>query len=114
MPDKEFIESRLRFIESLFTRYGAVPTNLDQELRDRFSDRVIYALNGNYYRTSAADFDGKLFYLLSTIDKLEFADLGIMEDIDALPYDLDDASIEKSVRFALGIDPYPETYPDYE
>lgn len=112
MSDPEYIENKLQYIESLYTKYGAVPTDLGQALRDRFSERVIFVLNGNYYRTGAADFEGKTFLLLSTIDKTRFADLGIMEDVDALPCDLDDASIEKAVRYALGVEPYPETYPE--
>ena len=36
-----------------------------------------------------------------------------MEDVDVLPLDLEPERIEKAVRYAFGIEPYPEKYPDY-
>jgi len=36
-----------------------------------------------------------------------------MEDVNAIPGTLDDERLEKEVRYALDIEPYPEDYPDW-
>ena len=73
----------------------------------------IFFRNGSFFRAGTAEFDGKEFLLLSNIDDPKFAALGIMEDVDVLSLDLEPERIEKAVRYAFGIEPYPEKYPDY-
>lgn len=110
MTDERFAEEKMQWIESLFVKFGAVPTDLSQKSRALFDERMIYELNGNYIRTGTAEFDGEKFFLISMIDSRKFADVGLLEDVDALPFDLDEARMEQAVRYALGIDPYPEPY----
>ena len=111
MENRNSTEERLSFIESLFVKYGARPTALNEKNRERFDQRQIFSLNGNYYRAEADVFDGSLFFVLSVTDKQDYAAVGIMEDVDALPEQADDARLEQAVRYALGIEPYPEKYP---
>ncbi len=112
MTEEFSSETRLAFLESLFVRYGAVPTDLDRENREKFGLRTVYSRKGNYYRTGTAEFDSIPFLLLSVTDNVRYADLGILEDVDALPLDADDVRLEKAVRYAFGIEPYPDKYPE--
>lgn len=99
---------QLRHLETCFEKYGAVPTELD-----RFSgEGIVYALDGNYYRAGTAVFEGKEFLLISCIDQEKYAALGMMEDIDILPIDTTEERLDKAVRYAFGIEPYPEKYPE--
>ena len=50
--------------------------------------------------------------MLSCIDKRKYAELGLLEDMDVLAADSSDEQLEKSVRYALGVEPYPERYPE--
>ena len=43
-----------------------------------------------------------------------FAETGLEDNIAAFSSDYPEEKIEKEVRFAFGIDPYPETYPLYD
>ena len=106
-------EEKLRQLEELFVKYGAVPAELNPEYRDEVDQRTIFTRNGSFFRAGTAEFDGKEFLLLSNIDDPKFAVLGIMEDVDVLPLDLEPERVEKAVRYAFGIEPYPEKYPDY-
>lgn len=113
MQDNPITNQHLDHLESLFVRYGAVPTELNSRNRALLGERQIYARNGRYYRAGIAVFEGSSFLIISTTDNEKFASVGIMEDIDALPLDLDQDRMEKAVRYALGVEPYPEQYPDY-
>ncbi len=97
-------------LEALFRRFGAVPTELDPENREFYG--VIYAYGGAYYRAGTAAFDGRDFLVISCIDKQKFAALGLLEDIDVLPADCSEERLEKAVRYAFGLEPYPERYPE--
>ena len=112
--DENLLEEKMREMGALFTEYGAVPTDLALKNTEQFGDRRIYAWNGNYYRTGTAAFDGEDFLLISCIDGLKFAELGIMEDIDLIPAGAERARMERAVRCAFGVEPYPEKYPEDE
>ena len=105
------MEELLQKAEALFIKYGAVPTPLNVENRMRFGERVIYERDGCYIRAGAALFDGQPFLILSSIDRQKFAELGLLEDVDALPLDCPEERLEKAVRYALGVEAYPEVYP---
>ena len=105
------MEEILQKVEALFVQYGAVPTQLDEENKIRFGDRVIYERDGCYIRAGAAVFDGQPFLILSSIDRQKYAELGLLEDVDALPLDCSEERLEQAVRYALGVEPYPEVYP---
>ncbi|MBR0409401.1 MAG: hypothetical protein IJI25_00135 [Eubacterium sp.] len=88
---------------------------------DRWADKVldeafrIRRLEGNkykdsYYRADTAEFDGQIFIVISSIDDPAFAEIGIMEDIEAFPWDISDDMLEKEVRYVLEIDPEPVTF----
>ena len=97
-----------RRLEAIFEKYGAVQTELDQ-----FSgEGKVYAMDDSYYRAGTAIFEGKEFLLISCIDQEKYAALGIMEDIDVLPIDTPEERLDKAVRYAFGIEPYPEKYPE--
>ena len=106
------MEEKLQKIEALFLRYGASPTELDEENRTRFGDRTIYECAGSYFRAGTASFDGQDFLVISCIDKRKFAALGILEDVDVLPADCGEERMEKAVRYALGVEAYPAVYPE--
>ena len=74
MQDNPITNQHLDHLESLFVRYGAVPTELNSRNRALLGERQIYERNGRYYRQDR---------------------------------------MEKAVRYALGVEPYPEQYPDY-
>ncbi|MBO5555561.1 MAG: hypothetical protein J5927_00095 [Oscillospiraceae bacterium] len=99
-------------MEELFLRYGAIPTGLAPRNRLQFGDRTIYERAGSYYRAGTAKFDGQDFLVISCIDKQKFAAVGILEDIDVLPADCGEERLERAVRYALGVEPYPEIYPE--
>ena len=108
---KDYIEQRMKFVESLFEKYGAIKTELNAENRKRLKQRATYYFNDCYYRV---DFFGDdSFIVIEAESDFNLADVGTMEDAEPFSCDLPDDKIEKEVRFALEIEPYPETYPDY-
>ncbi len=106
------LDSKLEQLETLFVKYGASPTELNQENIGINRERTVYSLGGCFFRAGSARFDGKTFLLISSIDKVKYAELGIMEDIDILPLESGSERLEKAVRYALGVEPYPEKYPE--
>lgn len=108
------MEDKLQTLECLFVRYGALPTDLDRENREHFGDRIIYSCGGSYFRAGTARFDGQDYLVISSIDMQKYARLGVLEDIDVLPMDCPEERLEKAVRYALGVEPYPEIYPEQE
>ncbi|WP_029231658.1 hypothetical protein [Butyrivibrio sp. VCB2006] len=108
----EYLEQRLLYVESIFEKYGAKPLDINAKNRAKFDQRRAFLYEGNYYRTGLMEFDeGTIPYIvISCIDDEKFADVGAMEDIDAFSAVLSDEEIEKQVRYAFGIEPYPEEY----
>ena len=106
------MNEKRELLESLLVRCGAVPTDLDRENRERFGDGVIYEYGSAYYRAGTAAFDGREVLVISSIDKKKYAALGLLEDIDVLPPDSSTERLEQAVRYALGLEPYPERYPE--
>ena len=108
----ETMDEKRKFLESLLARYGAVPTDLDRKNRERYDDSVIHEYDNSFYWVGTAGYDGQEFLVLSCIDKRKYAELGLLEDMDVLAADSSDEQLEKSVRYALGVEPYPERYPE--
>lgn len=106
------MNEKRQLLEALFERYGAAATEFDRENRERFGDGVIYEYGGVYYRAGSASFDGQDFLVIASIDKPKFAALGLLEDIDVLPAESSEERLEQAVRYALGVEPYPERYPE--
>ena len=112
MYTKDEIEVKLEYLESIFEKYGAVPLNINEKNMEKFHQRKIYQYKDNYYRVDSADFEdnGEIFLVLSSTDEKKYADIGLLEDIDAFSAGMSDEQLEKQVRYALGIEPYPEDY----
>ncbi len=108
----ESMEEKMKYVESVFEKYGAKPLDINQKNREKFDQRQIYLYEGNYYRVDHMQFDeDSLPYLvISTIDNEKYAQVGLLEDIDAFSFDLTPEEMEKQVRYAFGIEPYPEEY----
>jgi len=100
-------------VERLFEKYGAVPLDINKKNRERFDQRITYLYKNEYYRADIIGFDEKPFIVIEWTDDSNYAAVGSMEDVEPFPYDLPDWKIEKEVRFAFEVEPYPETYPDY-
>ena len=108
---EERIEKKLEAAESALMKYGFTP--MDTKNRLRFGHRLTYRRGDDYYRVGMEQFDGKDYIVISAINDPAFAETGIMEDVAAFPWTLPDEKIEKEVRYILGLEEYPEGYPDY-
>ena len=75
--------------------------------------RLIYKFQNGYFRIDEILFEDKPFIVLEWVESFDEMIVGRMEDVEPFPYDLPDYKIVKEVKFALGIEPYPDTYPDY-
>ena len=104
---------KMEKVEEFFEKYGAVPQDINQRNRERFGQRRAFLYRGNYYRVDHAEFDDIPFLLIDCIDDPKYASVGVMEDVEAIPVTLSDEKLEKEVRYALEIEPYPENYPDW-
>ena len=111
-PSKKGLFKRVQFVEEVFKKYGAIQTELNAEQRLKFGYRPIYERNGEYYRADFIPFNDKPYLVIEWSDDKTIADNGTMEDVDPFPYDLDDERLEKEVRYAMEIEPYPDKYPD--
>ena len=103
-------EKKLEYIESVFEKYGAKPVS-DQEKADD-SLRQMYLYNGNYYRVGKMPMEdeSESYIVFSSIDNEKYAKVGLLEDIDAVPFSTPEAELEKLVRYIFGIEPYPDDY----
>jgi len=100
-------------MERFFVQYGAVPQEINERNRDLFGQRQTFLYHGNYYRVDHAEFDDIPFLIINCIDDPRFAGIGVMEDVEAIPITLTEKQIEMEVRYAFGIEPYPENYPNW-
>ena len=109
---EEAMEKRISFVESLFTKYGAEQVEMDEKAREKAGVKNVYTYDGSFYKVDALKFDEEAdpFIVLSCTDEKKFADLGLFEDIDAFDFTASDEKLEKGVRYAFGIEPYPEDY----
>lgn len=104
------LEQKLTYVEKMFVKYGALPLDINKKNRQKFDQRRTFQYKDSYYRADTAEFDGQLFIVISSIDDPAFAEIGIMEDIEAFPWDISDDMLEKEVRYVLEIDPEPVTF----
>ena len=105
------IEKKLEVVETAFMKYGFTP--METKNRLRFGHRLTYRRGDDYYRAGMEQFDGKDYIVISAINDPDFANADVMEDVAAFPWTLPDEKIEKEVRYILGLEEYPEGYPDY-
>ncbi|MCR4604628.1 MAG: hypothetical protein K5639_01375 [Eubacterium sp.] len=92
---KEIVEETLNnniklFEESMVAHGAKLMEEFDEENRDKFELRPIYEYKGNYFRMGFLVFDeGEDPYIIvNAIDNEKFAKIGIMEEIEAYPYDM--------------------------
>ena len=102
-PEENRIEDRMLLAEKALEKYGARPIDINRKNREILNQRVIYLLNNVYYRVDHAEFDGKAFVILSCIEDPKYADIGLMEDVEAIPADASEEEIDRVIRQALGI-----------
>ncbi len=109
---KEEMEEKMSFVESLFVKYGAAALDINAKNREKFGQRGIYMYRGMYYRVDSLKFeeDQDPYIVISCTDEDKYADVGLMEDVNAFGFDLSEEELEKEVRYALEIEPYPEGY----
>ena len=58
------------------------------------------------------EFEEGTAIVITATDNAKFAGLGLEDNIAGFRADLDEARMEQEVRYALGIDPYPEGQDD--
>ncbi|MBR1408081.1 MAG: hypothetical protein IJ573_04185 [Clostridia bacterium] len=98
-------EQQMRRAERVLERLGAVPLDINRHNRELLGQRITYLLGSLYCRIDYAEFDGKPFLLLSAAEEKKFAEIGLMEDIDAIPADSDDETLEREFRAVLELPP---------
>ena len=98
-------DEKLEFIESVFEKYGAKPVQGN-------GGRRMFIYKGDYFRAGklSDDGDGEAYLVISSTDNEKYAKVGLLEDIEAVPFYTTDAELEKLVRYIFGIEPYPEDY----
>ena len=101
---KEMVEDTLNRNMDLFEErmvdHGAVQMEeFDAKNRERFGTRPIFEYNGNYFRIGSLTFDeGEDPYIIvNAIDNERFAKIGVMEEIEAYPFDMPEARIDEVV-----------------
>ena len=106
------LSEKMEYVESLFEKYGCTPLDINEKNRAKFGERVIYKRYDMYYRTGCMAFEdtGEIFLVISCTDEEKYAKVGVMEDVAAFKADESDEQIEREVRYALGIEPYPDGY----
>ncbi len=106
MYSEDFLEDKMKYVESVLEKYGAKPLGINKKNRDKFGQRITYLYNNSYYRVDFLKFeeDEKPYMVISCTDEKKYADIGIMEDVEAFPFELTDEEFEKEVRYALEID----------
>jgi len=108
-----FIDARLKKLEEYFLKYGAKPLEINERNRRLHGQRQSYLYGDTYFRADLTEFDRTPFLIISQITEPDYARIGLMEDVEALPVTLSDEQLEKEVRYAFGLEPYPENYPEW-
>ena len=107
-------ENSLQYVEKMFVRYGAVPVDAgNAEQQEHFGLRRSFVRDGIYYRAEAAAFNGAEVILITATDNPAYDRLGLQDNITGFQADLPEERLEREVRFVFGIEPWPDTYPDY-
>ncbi len=104
MQDQNMLERRLEFTEEKMLHYGACEVRTNEKNRKLLGWRKTFRYQKNYFRISSAEFDEKAYIVFSSIDDRTYADVGLMEDIDAVLSDASDEMIDRKVRYVLGLD----------
>ena len=109
-------EKKLEYVEEMFRKYGAVPAETDPSELEKMKDlglRLSYVRDGLYYRVELDSFAEGEVITITAAENPAYARLGLGDNIAGFRVGLPEEKIEREVRFAFGLEPYPETYPDY-
>ena len=105
---KERIEQTLeknieRFEQALEVCGAKKRGDLDEKNIDKYNLRSIYEYNGNYYRIGTLSFEEEKdpYIVVNAIDSEKFAKIGVMEEIEAYPYDMPEDRIKEVVAESL-------------
>ena len=99
--DQQELEQKMQYAERVLEELGAVPQDINQKNRKVLDQRVTYLLGNNYYRIAWEEFDGKPYIILNAIDNEKFADIGLMEDIQAISANGSRETIRRKIREAV-------------
>ena len=94
------ISQKMDYFEKTLEKNGAVRRDEFNEVnREEFGERATYQKGDYFYRIDKVQFDADEapYIVVSAIDKEKFAKVGIMEEIEAYPYDIPDERIEEVV-----------------
>jgi len=109
------IDAKMDYVEKMFVKYDATPIDSGEDKAvSEFGLRKSFFRNNLYYRVESASFEEGEVIIISATDQIKFAKAGLEDNIAAFPPSYTESKIEKEVRFAFGIEPYPETYPLYD
>ncbi len=103
MYSEEAIESKLEIVEFIFKKCGAEPLNINVKNREKFGQRVIYLYKNMYYRTDHLKFDDdeRHYIVISCTKDEKFANIGLLDDIEALPFEMTEHELENEIRKIL-------------
>ena len=107
-------EKALQYVEEMFLKYDAAP--VDDSLNEHLHNlglRSCYVRNKIYYRAEYCEFDEGPAIVITATDNPSYVSVGMQDNIGGFPADLPKEKLEKEVRFLFGIEPFPDTYPDY-
>lgn len=91
-------ENQMLRVEKLLSRLGAVPQDINQRNREVLGQRISWWLNGSWYRVDHAVIEEEPFVLISATDEEKLANIGLMEDIEAIPYAATDEEALETLR----------------
>ena len=98
---KETLQNNIEVFEKKMIEYGAVMRDdFDADNREKFKLRPIYEYNGKFFRIGTIVFDegDDPYIIVNAIDNEKYARLGVMEEIEAYPYDMTEERIEQVVK----------------
>ncbi|MBR6228278.1 MAG: hypothetical protein IKQ97_00905 [Eubacterium sp.] len=98
---KNTLEHNMNLFEERMLAHGAVMRDdFDVENREKFGMRSIYEYQDKFFRIGTLVFDeGEDPYIIvNAIDNERYARIGIMEEIEAYPYDMPEARIDEVVK----------------
>ena len=94
------LEEKMDYFEKVFEDNGAVRMeDFNEKNIEEFEQRHIYKYNDYYYRVDKIRFDteSEPYIIVSGIDNEKFARIGILEELEAYPYDIPNERIEEVV-----------------
>jgi len=105
---KQTLDRNIVRFEQAMKDYGAVVrSDLDKSNVEKYDLRPIYEFKGNYYRVGSLVFDDEKdtpYIVINAIDNQRFAEIGVMEEIEAYPYDMPEERIREVVAEFLEAD----------